>query len=70
MCFSVPYKYRFASDSKIPCINRYLIIPKLLSENNSISISMLEVEEALRELEIDGIGQFIDKTNTFIVRSG
>jgi DNA replication licensing factor MCM4 len=42
----------------------------LLRENNSISISMLEVEEALRELEIDGIGQFIDKTNTFIVRSG
>lgn len=42
----------------------------LLRENNSISISMLEVEEALRELEIDGVGQFIDKTNTFIVRSG
>lgn len=41
----------------------------LLRENNNMPISMIEVEEALRELEIDGFGQFIDKTNTFIIRA-
>ena len=34
-----------------------------------MSVSMLEVEEAVRELETEGLGQYVERTSTFIIRS-
>ena len=40
------------------------------SSTNSYSVSMNEVEEAVRELETEGLVQYVDRTQTVIIRGG
>ena len=41
----------------------------LQGAGSQMSVSMSEVEEAVRELEIEGLGQYVERTSTFIIRS-